>query len=122
MSVVQRLTARVSGLLSSNLGAVSSPLNESKNFFTYSLEPSQPLPREPKWCTPEEAVQCIKSGDTVFLSGAASTPIKLAEAMTEHGKSNKLKDITVCHMHTEGKAPYTDPECEGNINCFNLYK
>ncbi|XP_026678651.1 uncharacterized protein LOC103508190 [Diaphorina citri] len=104
MSVVQRLSSRVSGLLSSNLGAVSSPLNEStKNYFTYSLEPSQPLPREPKWCTPEEAVQCIKSGDTVFLSGAASTPIKLAEAMTEHGKANKLKDITVCHMHTEGK-------------------
>ncbi|KAI5715239.1 hypothetical protein M8J77_012814 [Diaphorina citri] len=122
MSVVQRLSSRVSGLLSSNLGAVSSPLNEStKNYFTYSLEPSQPLPREPKWCTPEEAVQCIKSGDTVFLSGAASTPIKLAEAMTEHGKANKLKDITVCHMHTEGKAPYTDPECEGIFRSMSFF-
>uniref|UniRef100_A0A8D8ZPU9 4-hydroxybutyrate coenzyme A transferase n=1 Tax=Cacopsylla melanoneura TaxID=428564 RepID=A0A8D8ZPU9_9HEMI len=122
MSVVQRLSSRVSGLLSSNLGVVSSPMNESaKTYFTYSLEPSQPLPREPKWCTPEEAVQCIKSGDTVFLSGAASTPITLADAMTEHGKTNKLKDITVCHMHTEGKAAYTEPECEGIFRSLSFF-
>lgn len=31
-------------------------------YFTYSPEPAQPLPRDPKWTTAEEAVTCIKSG------------------------------------------------------------
>lgn len=53
------------------------------------------------------------SGNIVFSQGAAATPIHLLNAMTEYGKANKLKDITVCHMHTEGPASYTDPSCEG---------
>lgn len=53
------------------------------------------------------------SGQVVFAQGAAATPQHLLTVMTEQGKAAKLKDITVCHMHTEGKAPYTDPECEG---------
>jgi len=39
----------------------------------------------------------------------------LVNAMTDVGKQNTLKGITVCHMHTEGTAPYTDPSCEGKI-------
>lgn len=60
-------------------------------------------------------------GDTVFISGAASTPMKLALAMTEHGKKNNLKDVVVCHMHTEGAAPYTDPEAVGKHIKSYLY-
>lgn len=56
----------------------------------------------------------------MFVSGAAATPIDLVNAMTEHGKANKLNKVTVCHMHTEGKAPYTDPECEGEYYCTCL--
>lgn len=51
----------------------------------------------------------------MFLSGAASTPIHLAKAMTDHGKSSGLKDIVVCHMHTEGDAPYTNADCVGEF-------
>lgn len=60
------------------------------------------------------------SGDTVFMSGAASTPIDLAEAMTRHGKANNLKDITVCHMHTEGPASYAQPDCEGSFYTYSF--
>lgn len=57
-------------------------------------------------------------GDTVFLGGAASTPIPLIKAMTEHGKKSSLRNVTVCHIHTEGAAEYTAPECEGEfISC-----
>lgn len=49
----------------------------------------------------------------MFAQGAAATPIDLLNAMTEVGKKRKLKDVTVCHMHTEGPAVYTDPSCEG---------
>lgn len=56
----------------------------------------------------------------MFLSGAASTPIHLAKAMTDHGKSSGLKDIVVCHMHTEGDAPYTNADCVGEFPSIGL--
>lgn len=52
-------------------------------------------------------------GNTVFIQGAAATPIYLIKAMTDFGKNNSLKEVKVCHMHTEGDAPYTDISCEG---------
>ncbi len=33
--------------------------------------------------------------------------------MTEHGKKSNLRNVTVCHIHTEGLAEYVSPECEG---------
>ncbi|KAL7729139.1 hypothetical protein ACLKA6_009609 [Drosophila palustris] len=80
------------------------------NYFTYVKELSHPIEREPKIVSAEEAVGCIKSGDTVFAQGAAGTPNVLLNAMTMHGKFNKLEKITVCHMHTEGPAEYCKPE------------
>ncbi|KAJ8942764.1 hypothetical protein NQ314_009975 [Rhamnusium bicolor] len=41
--------------------------------------------------------------------------------MTEVGKQRKLKDVTVCHMHTEGAAPYTDPSCEGIFRSLSFF-
>lgn len=58
------------------------------------------------------------SGDCVFAGGAASTPTVLLDAMTEQGKSEKLRGITVCHMHTEGVAGYTEPECAGTLSVW----
>ncbi|KAK9502096.1 hypothetical protein O3M35_012691 [Rhynocoris fuscipes] len=101
--------------------AILSTKNNKRNYFSYSKEIAQPLPREPKWCSAEEAVQCIESGNTVFLSGAASTPIELANAMTEHGKKCKLKNVTVCHMHTEGPASYGNPDCEGIFRSLSFF-
>ncbi|KAH8312807.1 hypothetical protein KR044_012991 [Drosophila immigrans] len=80
------------------------------NYFTYVQELSHPIDREPPIVSAEEAVSCIKSGDTVFAQGAAATPNVLLNAMTLHGKCNKLEKITVCHMHTEGPAEYCKPE------------
>jgi hypothetical protein len=54
----------------------------------------------------------LETGDTVFCGGAASTPIHVLEALTNHGKANNLRDITVVHMHTEGPALYAQPDCK----------
>lgn len=35
----------------------------SKTFYTYSPEPGQPLNRDPTFCSVEEAVKCVKSGE-----------------------------------------------------------
>ena len=53
-------------------------------------------------------------GDVVFVHGAAATPLKLVEALTSHGKENNLKNVQVCHIHTEGPALYAKKDCEGN--------
>lgn len=52
-------------------------------------------------------------GDTVFVSGAATTPMEVVCSMTQHGKQNDLKNIRVCSIHTEFDSPYCAPECEG---------
>ncbi|XP_068153729.1 4-hydroxybutyrate coenzyme A transferase [Drosophila tropicalis] len=80
------------------------------NYFTYVRELSHPIARDPPIVSVEEAVSCIKSGDTVFAQGAAATPVALLNAMTQHGKCNKLEKVTVCHMHTEGPGEYAKPE------------
>ena len=55
--------------------------------------------------TPEEAVSHVKSGDRVFLHGAAMTPNVLINALTE--RYAELSDVELLHIHTEGPAPYT---------------
>lgn len=66
-----------------------------------------------KFTTPEEAVKVIKSGDHVHLSAVASTPKCLIKAMCERARNHEFKDVHIHHLHTEGIAPYADPEFEG---------
>ncbi|XP_056635348.1 4-hydroxybutyrate coenzyme A transferase [Diorhabda carinulata] len=112
--------------ISHRLGHLSGVLSTVKIFprtyFTYTNEPAQPIKgKEPKWTTAEDAFQDLKSGDTVFSQGAAATPIDLLKAMTEVGKNKKLENVTVCHMHTEGPATYTDPSCEGIFRSCSFF-
>ena len=62
------------------------------------------------------------TGDLVFAQGAAATPQHLLQVMTDYGKAEKLKNITVCHMHTEGPAPYALPENAGQYKKFDFPK
>lgn len=66
-----------------------------------------------QYTSAQEAVKVIKSGDHVHLSSVASSPRVLIEAMCEWAKSQGLKDIRVHHLHTEGPAPYSNPEYDG---------
>lgn len=61
----------------------------------------------------------IKSGDRVFVHGAAMTPLRLINAFSARGE--ELRDVEVMHVHTEGPAPYTYPEHAGHFKtnaCF----
>ncbi|NJY61368.1 acetyl-CoA hydrolase/transferase family protein [Salinimicrobium sp. CDJ15-81-2] len=60
-----------------------------------------------KIVTLQEAVSHVKSGDRVFLHGAAMTPNILINALTD--RYRELKDVELIHIHTEGPAPYTAP-------------
>nr|BAN20838.1 4-hydroxybutyrate Co-A transferase [Riptortus pedestris] len=123
---IQNFSARVTSAIQKSNWGISTiiGLNKQRNersYFTYSRELCHVVDHEPKWVSADEAVKCITSGNTVFMSGAAATPIDLAEAMTKHGKANKLKDITVCHMHTEGPASYAQPDCEGIFRSLSFF-
>ena len=65
------------------------------------------------YISPEEAVKAIKSGDHIHLSSVASAPQTLIKAMVERGRNGEFKNVHIHHLHTEGPAPYADPELEG---------
>ena len=59
-----------------------------------------------KIVTAEEAVSHVKSGDRVFIQGAAMTPVTLIDALANRYQS--LENVEVMHLHTEGRAAYTE--------------
>ena len=54
----------------------------------------------------EEAASKVKSGDRVFIQGAAMTPYKLINGLVSRYES--LNDVEIIHLHTEGQAAYTE--------------
>ena len=68
--------------------------------------------------TIEEAVSIIKPNSNIFIQTAAAAPQQLINAMV--GRAHELKDITIYQMHTEGEAPYANPEYADifHTNCF----
>jgi len=70
----------------------------------------------------EEAVKVIKSNNRVYIQAAAAAPQVLINAMT--ARYEELKKVEVCHLHTEGDAPYANPELSDSfhINSFFIGK
>ena len=68
--------------------------------------------------TPENAVKIIKSNDRVYIQMGAAAPQSLIKAMTN--RHEELRNVEVCHLHTEGEAPYANPELRDSfhINSF----
>lgn len=66
--------------------------------------------KAPMLATAKETMNVIKSGHRVWVQGMAMTPTLLTSAMTDHAVENKLRDIHVYHLHTEGPCPYVSPE------------
>jgi len=75
-----------------------------------------------KYVTAAEAVQVVKSGDRVYVQAAAATPTVLTKALTE--RASELRDVEICHLHTEGEAPYANPELAASfhVNSFFIGK
>ena len=65
------------------------------------------------------AVSEIASGDRVFVHTAAAAPLRLVAAMTE--RAPELRGVEVCHLHTEGPAPYADPALRESFHVSALF-
>ena len=58
--------------------------------------------------TAEEAVANIKSGEQIYLHGAAATPSVLLDALV--ARAPELRDVRIVHLHCEGPGPHLTPE------------
>ncbi|WP_274476510.1 acetyl-CoA hydrolase/transferase family protein [Mangrovimonas aestuarii] len=70
----------------------------------------------------EEAVKVIKSNDRVYVQAAAAAPQALVKALA--ARHEELQHVEVCHLHTEGEAPYADPALKSSfhVNSFFIGK
>lgn len=66
-----------------------------------------------------EAVKVIKSHDRVYIQAAAAAPQELINAMA--ARHEELRGVEVCHLHTEGKAPYADPKYKDSFHVNSLF-
>ncbi|MDT8414499.1 MAG: acetyl-CoA hydrolase/transferase C-terminal domain-containing protein [Flavobacteriaceae bacterium] len=74
------------------------------------------------YTTAEEALKIVKSGQRVYLQAAAAAPTVLANALAD--RAAELKNVEICHLHTEGEARYANPELAKSfhVNSFFIGK
>lgn len=77
------------------------------------------IKNQSKIVSAEEAVKVIKSGDTVYLHANSCYPEVLVKAMCARYK--ELENVTVTHLTTFHKAPYTAPEMIGHFRHLALF-
>ncbi|MBN2304550.1 MAG: acetyl-CoA hydrolase/transferase family protein [Anaerolineae bacterium] len=74
---------------------------------------------EPKKVTAAEAVQVIKSGYRIFVTGNCSVPQYLMEALNE--RARELENLRLIQVLTIGKADYVRPEMVPHIRVNSLF-
>ncbi len=75
-----------------------------------------------KYVTAAEAVKVIKSGNRVYVQAAGAAPGELTKALAN--RADELRGVEICHLHTEGPAPYAAPELRDSffVNSFFIGK
>ena len=69
--------------------------------------------------TADEAVKTIKSGDRVFLTGNASVPLPLLDALVK--RAPELQDVEICHPLTICPDDYVSPEMDGHLRINSMF-
>ena len=70
--------------------------------------------------SPSEAVAGIRSGEQIFLQGAAATPSVLLDALV--ARAAELEDVRVLHLHCEGPGPHLSPAMAGHFRHRSLWR
>ncbi len=66
----------------------------------------------------DEVVSHVRSGQRVFVHGAAATPTPLLEALA---RRTDLEGVTLYHMHTIGPAPFAAKEHASRFRSVSLF-
>lgn len=72
-----------------------------------------------KYVTAAEAVKVVKSNDRIYVQAAAAAPTILTKALTE--RASELRNVEICHLHTEGEAPYANPELANSFHVNSFF-
>ncbi|MEK7866730.1 MAG: GNAT family N-acetyltransferase [Planctomycetota bacterium] len=64
----------------------------------------------PNTTTAAQAVQCVRSGDHLFIGSGCAEPQSLVRALV--ARSAELRDVEIFHLLTRGDAPYVDAAYE----------
>jgi acyl-CoA hydrolase len=72
-----------------------------------------------KFVTSTEAVKLVQSGMSIFVQGGAATPQVLLDALV--GEADRLRDVELIHLHTEGPATYAEPKFRKSFKVSNLF-
>lgn len=66
----------------------------------------------------DEVVSHIRSGDRVFVHGAAATPTPLLEALA---RRTELEGVELYHLHLDGPVPFAGEEHDGRFLSCSLF-
>ncbi len=80
-------------------------VNSNKKWKEYAVDPI-------------EAIRKIKSGNKIFIHGAAATPTPLLNALCSQ---ENLTDIRLYHIHVSGCCRFLDPECQKKFISTSLF-
>ncbi len=67
----------------------------------------------------EEAVAVIRTGDKIFIHSAAAAPQVLVQALV--ARADELREVEIYQLHTEGSAPYAEPQFEHSFHVKSLF-
>jgi 4-hydroxybutyrate CoA-transferase len=67
----------------------------------------------------KDLINNLKSGQSIFIQGGASTPKALIDLLMEH--AHRLVDIKIYHLHTEGEPTYAFPQYRNSFIVKNLF-
>lgn len=70
-------------------------------------------------CSAEEAVSVVHSGNRIYLSGNASAPYYLMEALAR--RKDELRDVELVHGLLIGKDPLAEPVMAGHFRHNSLF-
>ncbi len=71
--------------------------------------------------TPEEAVQHIRSGQRIFLTGNCSVPQHLLRALVQRARAGEVENVEIVQVLTVGDADYVSPDLEGKLRVNTLF-
>ena len=66
-----------------------------------------------------EAVQAVKSGDRIFLTGNCSVPTEIRSALVD--RAEELEDVEINQALTIGSADYVSPEMAGHLRVNTMF-
>lgn len=67
----------------------------------------------------EEALKIVKSNDKIYLHAAAAVPSVLIKALAD--RHEELRNVEICQLHTEGEAPYANPEYSESFHVNSFF-